>query len=61
MTKVEGVRRRRRRTQLLDDLRARRYWEVKEEAEDRKIWKLKFVTRTEKFAISLLDRCQPGT
>jgi hypothetical protein len=32
---VKGVRRRR--TQLLDDLRnRRRYWELKEEAEDRK-------------------------
>jgi hypothetical protein len=37
MTEVKGVRRR---TQLLDDLRnRRRYWELKEEAEDRKGWK----------------------
>ena len=29
-----------RRTQLLDDLRnRRRYWELKEEAEDKKIWR----------------------
>ena len=35
-TEVKGVRRRRR-THLLDDLRnRRRYWELKEEAEDRK-------------------------
>ena len=35
MTEVKGVGRRR--TQLLDDLRnRRRYWELKEEAEDRK-------------------------
>ena len=35
MTEVKGVGRRR--TQLLDDLRNRRtYWELKEEAEDRK-------------------------
>ena len=32
MTEVKGVRRR---TKLLDDLRNRRYWELKEEAEDR--------------------------
>ena len=38
MTKVKGVGRRR--TQLLDDLRnRRRYWELKEEAEDRNRWK----------------------
>ena len=37
MTDVKGVGRRRRRTQLIDDLRnRRRYWELKEEAEDRK-------------------------
>jgi hypothetical protein len=35
-----------RRTQLLDDLRNRRYWELKEEAEDRKIWKRQFINRT---------------
>jgi hypothetical protein len=35
MTEVKGVGKRRR-TQLLDDLRDRkRYWELKEEAEDR--------------------------
>ena len=38
ITQVKGVGRRR--TQLLDDLRnRRRYWELKEEAEDRKRWK----------------------
>jgi hypothetical protein len=38
MTEVNGVGRRR--TQLLDDLRKRRrYWELKEEAGDRKVWK----------------------
>ena len=36
MTEVKGVGRRR--TQLLDDVRnRRRYWEIKEEAEDRKV------------------------
>ena len=44
MTEVEGVGRRR--SQLLDDLRyRRRYWEVKEEAEDRKRWKRQFMSR----------------
>ena len=39
ITEVKGLGRRRR-TQLLDDLRnRRRYWELKEEAEDRKRWK----------------------
>jgi hypothetical protein len=38
MTEVKGVERRRK-TQLLDDLRNRRCWELKEEAEDRKRWK----------------------
>ena len=38
MAEVKGVGRRR--AQLLDDLRnLRRYWELKKEAEDRKIWK----------------------
>ena len=38
MAEVKGVGRRR--TQLLDDLRnGRRYWELKEEAEDRKRWR----------------------
>ena len=32
-------------TQLLDDLRNRRgYWELKEEAEDRKRWRLQFIS-----------------
>ena len=47
MTEVKGVGRRRRRTQLLDDLRnRRRYWELKEEAEDRKRWRRQFISRT---------------
>jgi hypothetical protein len=46
MGQVKGVGRRRRR-QLLDDLRNRRiYWELKEEAEDRNRWKLQFINRT---------------
>ena len=45
MTEVKGIGRRR--TQLLDDLRnRRRYWELKEEAEDRITWKRQFITRT---------------
>jgi hypothetical protein len=41
---VKGVGRR---TQLLDDLRnRRRYWELKEKAEDRKIWRQQFINRT---------------
>ena len=33
------------RTQLLDDLRnRRRYWELKEEAEDRKRWRRQFIS-----------------
>ena len=44
MTEVKGVGRRR--TQLLDDLRNRRYWEVKEEAEDQTRWKRQFTNRT---------------
>jgi len=45
MTEVRGVGRRR--TQLLDDLRdRRRYWELKEEAEDRKRWRRQFINRT---------------
>ena len=42
MTEVKGVGRTR--TQLLDDLRnRRRYWEPKEEAEDRKSWRPQFI------------------
>ena len=42
MTEVKGVGRIR--TQLLDDLRnRRRYWEVKEKAEDRNRWKGQFI------------------
>jgi hypothetical protein len=45
MTEVKGVGRRS--TQLLDDLRnRRRYWELKEEAEDRKRWKRQFINPT---------------
>ena len=44
MTEVKGVRRRR--TQILDDLRIRRrYWELMEEAEDRKRWRRQFINR----------------
>ena len=44
MTEVKEVGRRRR-TQLLDDLRnMRRYWEIKEEAEDRKGWRRQFIS-----------------
>jgi hypothetical protein len=42
-TEVKGVGR----TQFLDDLRnRRRYWEAKEEVEERKRWKWTFSTRT---------------
>ena len=45
MTEVKGVGRIR--TQLLDDLRnRRRYCELKEEAEDRKIWRCQFINQT---------------
>ena len=45
MTEVKGVGRRR--TQFLDDLRnRRRYWERKEEAEDRNRWKRQFINQT---------------
>jgi hypothetical protein len=44
MTEMKGVGRRR--TQLLDDFRnRRRYWELKEEAEDRKSWR-QFINQT---------------
>jgi hypothetical protein len=37
----------RRRTALPEDLRnRRRYWELKEEAEDRKRWRRQFINRT---------------
>ena len=43
MMEVKGVGRRR--TQLLDDLRnKRRYWELTEEAEDRKRWRRLFIS-----------------
>ena len=42
MMKVKGVGR----GQLLDDLRnRRRYWELKEEAKDRKRWRRQFINR----------------
>ena len=45
MTEVKRVGRRR--TQLLDDLKSRRgYWELKEEADDRKRWKQQINIRT---------------
>ena len=45
MTELKGVGKRK--TQLLDDLINRRiYWELKEEAEDRKRWKRQFINRT---------------
>ena len=49
MMSSKGVKRvGRRRTHLLDDLRnMSRYWELKEEAEDRKRWKRQFITRTQ--------------
>ena len=53
MTEMKGVGRRRRRrrkikiTRLLDDLRNRRYRELKEEAEDRKRWKRQYINRTQ--------------
>ena len=41
---IKGVGRRTGRTQLLEDLRnRRRYWELKEEAEDRERWKRQFI------------------
>jgi hypothetical protein len=43
MTEMKGVGRRK---QLLDDLRNRRCWELKEEAEDRNRWKRQFINRT---------------
>ena len=44
MTEVKGVGRR---AQLLDELRnRRRYWELKEEAEDRKSLQQQFINRT---------------
>ena len=44
MTEVKGVGRTS--SQLLDDLRNRRYWELKEEAEDRKRWRRQFINQT---------------
>ena len=47
ITEVKGVGKRRIRTQLLDDLRnRRRYWELKQEAEDRNRWRRQFINRT---------------
>ena len=44
MTELKGVGRRRR--QLLHDSRNRRYWELKEETEDRNSCKRQFINRT---------------
>ena len=45
MMEMKGVGRRR--TELLDDLgNRRRYWELKEEAEDRNRWRRQFINRT---------------
>jgi hypothetical protein len=35
----------RRRTHLVNDLRNKRYWELRKESEDRKLWK-QFINRT---------------
>ena len=44
---VNGERRSRRRTQIRDDLRnRRRYWELKEETEDRRCLEQQFINRT---------------
>ena len=44
---AEVKRVRRRKTKLLDDLRIiRRYWELKQEAEDRERWEQQFINRT---------------
>ena len=53
MTKVKGVGRRR--TQLLDDLRNRRwYWELKEEAEGKKRWRRQFISSEHKYLPQVL-------
>ena len=45
-----------RRTQLLDDLRnTGRYWELKEEAEDRKRWKRQFISIERKEEIQVIS------
>ena len=46
MTEMKGVRKIR--IKLHNDLRKRRYWELKEEAEDRNRWKQQFINRTKK-------------
>ena len=46
----------RRRTQLLDYLRNRRYWELNEEAEDRKRYKGQFITNLYFFLIFFIDK-----
>ena len=43
MTELKGVGRRRKQSL---DLRKRRYWELKERAEDREGWKRQFINRT---------------
>ena len=53
MTEVKGVGR----TQLLDDLRNnRRYWELKEEVEDRNRWKWQFISQKHKEEIQVLKQ-----
>ena len=47
MMEVKGIGRRR--TQLLDDLKNRRYWDIKEESEDRKMWKQKIISEFQIF------------
>ena len=44
MTEVKGIGKI---TQLLDVWRKRRYWELKEEPEDRSRWKLQFINQTQ--------------
>ena len=45
MPEMKGVGKRR--TRLLDNLRTRRrYWKLREEAEDRKRWRPQFINRT---------------
>ena len=55
MTKLKGVGKRG--SRILDDLRnRRRYWELKNEDEDRKRWQLKFMTSTERRISSSLKQ-----
>ena len=45
ITEVNGIGREYKIT-VLDDFRNRKYWELKEEAEDREKWKRRFINRT---------------